>query len=94
MKAAKIYVDKEVKTLFMFQDNDNSGTVDFEEFLSEEAKNIIGDRHLSKKESLVKATTDAARSSTGETPGGDTSSAAQILTKDQIEVSLTDIYYN
>merc|ERR1712096_588214 len=77
-KAAMATVEKQVKTLFMFKDADGSGTVDFDEFLSEEAKNIIADRFSDNKQSLVVAKTDGGEPVDGE-------SCESILSVEQIE---------
>lgn len=77
------HVDKQVANLFNQKDEDGSGTVDFDEFLREEAKNIIGDRHLEdeNKQSLV---TNAALACTGG-QDGDGPVVHEILTEEQKE---------
>ncbi len=81
-KNADAWVEKQVRTLFMFKDADGSGEVDFDEFLQEEAKNIIGDRARAddEKESMVGAA--GATEGAGEAEDG---APASILTEEQIE---------
>jgi len=76
---ARVWVDKQVTELFAFKDNDGSGSVDFEEFLSGEARNIIADRGAldGSKQSLV----DMDLSTAGD--GGP--NVCSLLNKDQEE---------
>jgi len=79
-KQALRHVETQVKTLFTFKDEDGSGTVDFEEFLAEEAKNIIGDRNS--EESTSMATLSEADKNAN---AAGTEEAASVLSEDQIE---------
>ena len=70
--------------LFFFKDADASGTVDFDEFIAEEAKNIIGDRFQENKSSL---SSDIQKDKQAGTvvASDDADAAPSILTDDQIE---------
>jgi len=81
-KAADIYVEKQTKMLFFFKDNDHSGTVDFDEFLAEEAKNIIGDRFTDNKNSL---SSEISRDKQGTVQVESGDGPVSILTQEQIE---------
>jgi len=85
-KAADLYVEKQTKMLFFFKDADASGTVDFEEFLAEEAKNIIGDRFQDAKSSLSADIVNEKKVA-GATinSSNDDDMPTSILTEDQIE---------
>lgn len=83
-KAADAFVEKQTKMLFFFKDADASGTVDFDEFIAEEAKNIIGDRFQENKSSL---SSDIQKDKQAGTvvASDDADAAPSILTDDQIE---------
>jgi len=78
-KAAMHHVEKQIKTMFMFKDEDGNGMVDFDEFLSEEAKNIIADRYNTDKQALQAVPVE------GNVVGGEGDEAAFALTDDQVE---------
>jgi len=80
-QAAMVQVEKQVSMLFMFKDADGSGTVDFEEFLQEEAKNIVADRFREDKEALIAVPADV-NVAAGDLDGA---SAPLALNEDQVE---------
>merc|ERR1711871_1373694 len=60
---------------------DASGTVDFEEFLNEEAKNIISDRYTTEKTSLASKEVSCADA----VAEGEESGPALLLSEEQVE---------
>jgi len=82
-KNAQAETDKAVERLFRTHDGDGSGSIEFDEFLKEEARSIISDR--SNAENRKQATrVDGmvpAKATAAENPGD----IAQVLTESQLE---------